>query len=561
MTPTDALKSSVDGTKLPGVGDTLGQYQLLAQVGSGGMGRVWAARQVGALQRLVAIKTALTEGAQTAEFERVFLDEARIASLIHHPHVCGVYELGEEKGVLFLVMEWSDGGTLLEVLKRQPGGVLQPVMASAIVAKVCAGLHAAHELEDECGEALNVVHRDVTPQNILLSSQGHVRLADFGVAKAQGQIHRPTETGEVKGKLNYMAPEQLTSKLLDRRVDIFALGCVLYECTVGRRPFQGDGALSTLYQILEQEVESPAALVPGYPPELARIVLKALSKQPADRYQTAEEMQKELEAWLITQDVQIAESQISRLVMDALGESIRARNELIELAIERFDSGEVGAMADAPGAEGVQVESSAPGVSTAPRPAESRGSVWPIAVGVLVAAATASLFLMRSNAESSVATVSSSDVAPAVSQPMVEHVRVKVTTFPEHASVSIDGEPPRDTPFAIEVEKDMRVRELTVSAPGYQTKRHQIRYDQTQEVTVRLLPEPVTVEPAVSASSRPEPKAPVDKVETKKHGKPKKSEDVTAATHPEPKASTQAGVVRPGVKPGGTRTLDPENPF
>src|SRR5690606_30651422 len=132
-----------------------GQYQLLAQVGSGGMGRVWAARQVGALQRLVAIKTALTEGAQTAEFERVFLDEARIASLIHHPHVCGVYELGEEKGVLFLVMEWSDGGTLLEVLKRQPGGVLQPVMASAIVAKVCAGLHAAHELEDECGEALN----------------------------------------------------------------------------------------------------------------------------------------------------------------------------------------------------------------------------------------------------------------------------------------------------------------------------------------------------------------------------------------------------------------------
>src|SRR5688572_31140933 len=305
------------------------------------MGRVWAARQVGSpLQRLVAVKTAISGQSQTAEFQRLFMDEARIASLIHHPHVCGVYELGEEQGVLYLVMEWSDGGTLLEVLKRQPGSVLEPMIAAAIVAKVCAGLHAAHELEDETGAALNVVHRDVTPQNILLSSQGHVRLADFGVAKAQGQIHRPTETGEVKGKLNYMAPEQLTSKLVDRRVDIFALGCVLYECTTGRRPFQGDGALSTLYQILEHEVDSPVNLVPEYPAELARIVLKALSKQAAARYQTAEEMQKELEAWLITQNAIVGETQLARLVMDALGDSVRARNELIELAIERFDSGD-----------------------------------------------------------------------------------------------------------------------------------------------------------------------------------------------------------------------------
>lgn len=558
MTLTDAQKSSADGNKLPGVGDTLGQYQLLAQVGSGGMGRVWAARQVGALQRLVAIKTALTEGAQTAEFERVFLDEARIASLIHHPHVCGVYELGEENAVLFLVMEWSDGGTLLEVLKRQPSGVLQPSMAAAIVAKVCAGLHAAHELEDECGEPLNVVHRDVTPQNILLSSQGHVRLADFGVAKAQGQIHRPTETGEVKGKLNYMAPEQLTSKLVDRRVDIFALGCVLYECTAGRRPFQGDGALSTLYQILEQEVESPAALVANYPPELARIALKALSKQPSERYQTAEEMQKDLEAWLITQDAQITENQISRLVMDALGDSIRARNELIDLAIERFDNGEladvrVASSGDAP------AESSAPGVSTAPRPSEGRGAVWPVAVGVLVAALTASLFLMRSTDKAVAVAVPALAAASQAVQPGVEHVRVKVTTFPEHASVSIDGEPARDTPFALEVEKDMRVRELTVSAPGYQTKHHEIRYDQTQEVTIRLMPVPSA--PATAASAAADAKTVADKVDTKKNSKSKKSDSVSAARKKEPEETARPVDTNTASKPKGARALDPENPF
>lgn len=553
MAPVETQAEFNEGPKLPNVGDTLGQYQLLAQVGSGGMGRVWAARQLGALQRLVAIKTALTEGAQTAEFERVFLDEARIASLIHHPHVCGVYELGEEQGVLYLVMEWSDGGTLLEVLKRQPGAILEPMVAAAIVAKVCAGLHAAHELEDETGSPLNVVHRDVTPQNILLSSQGHVRLADFGVAKAQGQIHRPTETGEVKGKLNYMAPEQLTSKLVDRRVDIFALGCVLYECTAGRRPFQGDGALSTLYQILEHEVESPANLIPDYPAELARIVLKALSKQASARYQTAEEMQKELEAWLITESAIVGEAQLARLVMDALGDSIRARNELIDLAIERFDSGDFSSdnsSAEAERARAVIGESSAPGVSTPPRPTESRGPMWPWALG-LVAAAGAALFIVTR-----APTEVPHEPAPAVvvtSFKPSEKVKIRLTTNPEHATVTIDGET-RETPFTIEVDKDARVREVMIAKKNYLTRVERLQFDKSQDVSYQLQQEVAAAEIPAATASVAEPKVPTEKKGTKPVRKP---DEPATVSSPQPAPAQQP---TPATKPP-TRILDTQNPF
>ena len=158
------------------------------------MGRVWAARQVGSpLQRLVAVKTAISGQSQTPEFQRLFMDEARIASLIHHPHVCGVYELGEEKGTLYLVMEWCDGSSLRQVMDKLPNGRMDLAVAARIVANVAAGLHAAHELEDSDGTKLRVVHRDVSPQNILLSKNGHVKVADFGVAKARGELHRPTE--------------------------------------------------------------------------------------------------------------------------------------------------------------------------------------------------------------------------------------------------------------------------------------------------------------------------------------------------------------------------------
>ena len=183
-----------------------------------------------------------------------------------------------ERGIVYLVMDWSDGGSLRELLDELPNHRLALPMAVRIVARVCSGLHAVHELVGEDGEPLGVVHRDVSPQNVLISTKGQVRITDFGVAKARGQVHAPTQTGEVKGKIAYMAPEQVTTKDIDRRADVFALGCVLYEASTGQRPFQGGDALATLYALLEQPLIPPSERMPGYPTELEALVLKALAR-------------------------------------------------------------------------------------------------------------------------------------------------------------------------------------------------------------------------------------------------------------------------------------------
>ena len=196
------------------------------------MGRVWAARRLNSpTQQFVAVKMALDELAGDVEFERVFVDEARIASSIVHPNVCTIYEMGAERAIPYLVMEWIDGGSLHDILVASEGRRIDYFIAARIIASVCSGLHAAHELTDLDGAPMHVVHRDVSPQNILISEHGHVKIVDFGVARAKGQLHKPTETGELKGKLSYMAPEQLTSKHFDRRADLFALGCVLFQAT------------------------------------------------------------------------------------------------------------------------------------------------------------------------------------------------------------------------------------------------------------------------------------------------------------------------------------------
>jgi serine/threonine protein kinase len=347
-------------------GDIVGRYQLIVPVGAGGMGKVWAARSLGPRpnQRLVAIKTALAEDLASADFQRLFLDEARIASLIQHPNVCAIHGLDEERGVVYLVMDWSDGASLREFLDAMPERRLGYAIAVRVVAHVCAGLHAAHELEGDDGKPLHVVHRDVSPQNVLLSAQGHVKITDFGVAKARGQLHRPTETGEMKGKLSYMAPEQVTTKDVDRRVDIFALGCVLYEATVGTRPFHGEDALATLYQLLEQPIAPPSAHLTSYPPGLEKIVVKALAKDPNERYQTAEDLAQALEGWLASTRTIVTETQVSEALRSALGERIDARNQLIQETTVKIDAAQASANEAAEAAE-ASADSAAPTLESA----------------------------------------------------------------------------------------------------------------------------------------------------------------------------------------------------
>lgn len=280
-------------------GHVLDRYELLLPVASGGMAMVWAARLKGTrgFQKIVAVKTMLPKLSEDEQFEQMFLDEASLASEIHHPHVVEIHDLGEQQGVLFLVMEWIDGVPLNQLMKaaRPEGGVPIPV-AVRIVMQACAGLHAAHELRNHEGKLVGLVHRDVSPQNIMVTHEGVAKVVDFGVAKATAIGGGATVAGQIKGKVAYMAPEQIKGSAIDRRVDLFALGIVLYALTTGKHPFRRESEAATMYNICApQPVMPPRKVNPNYPPEVERIVIKALAKDPDKRYQTANEMLRDLD--------------------------------------------------------------------------------------------------------------------------------------------------------------------------------------------------------------------------------------------------------------------------
>ena len=323
----------------PGVlspGMRLGRYELLVAIARGGMARVWAARQHGqrGFTKLVAIKTILPHLAREPEFERMFLDEARIASNVHHPNVCETYELGDENGTLYLAMEWVNGDSLSRVLRPTGGGethVLDYRIVARVLADACAGLHAAHELVGDDGEMLHVVHRDFSPHNILVSAEGNVKVADFGVAKALGQLHEHTTAGQIKGKLAYMAPEQVAGTA-DRRSDIFSAGCVLYEATCGVAPFRADNDMQLMHNLVAGNYVRPAQKVQGYPAGLDRIVATALAPDPSQRFQTAEQLRIALEEWLARSGPVVTQANVAQALRPRIGDRIDRRKERIRAA-------------------------------------------------------------------------------------------------------------------------------------------------------------------------------------------------------------------------------------
>jgi eukaryotic-like serine/threonine-protein kinase len=319
-------------------GARLGRYELLLPIAYGGMARVWAARQQGqrGFTKLVAIKTILPHLAHNPEFERMFLDEAKIAAGVHHPNVTEIYELGEEGHVLYLAMEWVNGESLVHTVRGLAGkGVqaLEPRLASRIVADACAGVHAAHELTDDDGRLLGVVHRDVSPHNILVSLEGTVKVTDFGVARAFGQSHQATTAGQIKGKVAYMAPEIIGGQAFDRRSDIFALGCVLYEATTGVQPFRAGSDPQVMQAVLRGVYQPPVTLVRGYPIELAQIVDRALAPDARNRYATAERMRVALEEWLAKSGQVVTPTQVGSAVRQRLGAHLDKRREHVRAAM------------------------------------------------------------------------------------------------------------------------------------------------------------------------------------------------------------------------------------
>jgi serine/threonine-protein kinase len=319
--------SDVDDAPRALAGKTIGRYRLLYPIAAGGMAQVWTAKpEGGGLARTVAIKLVRPEYAADDEYSRMFIDEAMVASSIHHPNVCEIYELGRDGDLLFMVLEWVAGDSLSGLVQR--GAELQPLpdqVAARITADACAGLHAAHEAIGPDGQPLGIVHRDVSPPNILVSMHGHVKVSDFGIAKARHQLHSRTRTGEIKGKFAYIPPEQILGRGVDRRADVYAMGCVLYVATLGLRPF-GGGA-TALGKIVQGRFRKPSELRTDYPEELEHIIVRALAADPNQRYQTAEEMRIALEQWMLNSSKMVVPGDVARIVRDRMNPE---RRKLVE---------------------------------------------------------------------------------------------------------------------------------------------------------------------------------------------------------------------------------------
>lgn len=323
-----------------GPGSVLGRYELLLPIAAGGMAMVWAARLKGTrgFQKIVAVKTMLPQLSEDDQFERMFLLEASLASQIRHPHAVEILDLGEQGGVLFLAMEWIDGVPLSLVMKaaKRRTGVPIPI-ALRIVAQACAGLHAAHELKDASGKLVGLVHRDISPQNILVTYDGLAKVVDFGVAKATAFNDSTTRAGQLKGKVSYTAPEQVRGDAIDRRVDVFAMGIVLYVLTTGKHPFRRESEGATLFAISSTEpVVAPRLFQPDYPPLLEAVLMRALEKERDQRYATAKELLQALERAL-PPNQRATDEDVGNFIRDLFEELHQQTRAALTEALERAD--------------------------------------------------------------------------------------------------------------------------------------------------------------------------------------------------------------------------------
>ncbi len=302
----------------------IGRYALYGEIAAGGMATVHAGRLLGPVgfSRTVAIKRLHPQYAKDPEFVSMFLDEARVAARIQHPNVVSTLDVVALEGELFLVMEYVEGESLARMLRtlRSEKRLMPPKIAGSIICNALYGLHAAHEAKSERGEPLGIVHRDVSPQNILVGVDGAARVLDFGVAKAAGRV-QTTREGQVKGKLAYMPPEQLAGEKVDRRLDVYAASVCLWETLTSRRLFDGENEGAVLQQVLNGKVTPPSELVEGLPAGVDEIILKGLRRNPNDRYQTAREMAVDLEDVL---GVEIPR-RVGAFVEECAGESIARR--------------------------------------------------------------------------------------------------------------------------------------------------------------------------------------------------------------------------------------------
>jgi eukaryotic-like serine/threonine-protein kinase len=317
----------------------LGRYEIVRRLAMGGMAEIYLARtgEIEGFKTLVVCKRILPHLAEDEQFINMFLDEARIASAFQHPNVIRINEVGKSGDEYYIAMELVHGEALSTVLKliSAQSRRVKPRLAAYIASQAAAGLHYAHTVTSPAGEHLGVVHRDVSPQNILVSFEGAVKVIDFGVARALNRVTQ-TQLGNRKGKVGYFSPEQASGKPVDARTDVFALGIVLWETACGRRLFARDNELETYKALMEDAYPTPTSFVPEIPRELELIIMKALEKDPDKRFESALAFQQALERFILRsgEGRPMGAAELARFMKETLSEAHEKWNAMIKVALE-----------------------------------------------------------------------------------------------------------------------------------------------------------------------------------------------------------------------------------
>ncbi|MDP2272130.1 MAG: protein kinase [Archangium sp.] len=321
--------------------ETYGRYQLLKKLATGGMAQIYLARQLGpeGFEKLLVVKRILPHLAENEEFITMFLDEARIAARLNHPNVVQIFDLGAQDDSFFIAMEFIHGEDVRRVWKHadKVGKPIPVALICRIIIESCAGLDYAHKKLDGSGRALNIVHRDISPQNILVSFEGGVKIVDFGIAKAADQA-TVTKSGVLKGKYSYMSPEQAAGQPIDCRTDIFALGVVLYELLTGTRLFKRATDIQTLNAVTECKLAPPSQVNDRVPADLDAIVMKALAKDRTVRFSEARQLGAALESWLMSHAISASSAALAEFMRDIYAERLKHEQEEGRLLIETADS-------------------------------------------------------------------------------------------------------------------------------------------------------------------------------------------------------------------------------
>ena len=310
-----------------------GKYLLLERLNVGGMAEVFTAKAFGVegFERILAIKKILPTMAEDEEFITMFIDEARISVQLNHANVVHIHELGKHDEAYYIAMEYVSGKDLRALLERfrRRREIMPTAMAVYVASKMCEGLDYAHRKKDARGQELFIIHRDVSPQNILLSYEGEVKIIDFGIAKAANRSQK-TQAGILKGKFGYMSPEQVRGQPIDRRSDIFAVGVTLYEMLTGEKLFVGESDFSTLEKVRNAEVPLPRQFNPNIPAGLEKVVLKSLAREVEDRYQWSSDLQEDLMRFLLAGDAIYSGKHLAAYMKEAFAEDLYREAEKME---------------------------------------------------------------------------------------------------------------------------------------------------------------------------------------------------------------------------------------